>query len=38
MRIKERKEAFDCYTNSLCQHLRKCLQNSMENMKTDGGV
>ena len=29
------KEALDCYTNSPCQHLRKCMENSMENMLTD---
>ena len=29
------KEALDCSTNSPCQHLRKCLQNSMENLHTD---
>ena len=25
----------DCATNSLCQHLCKCTENSMENMHTD---
>ena len=29
------EEALDCYTNSPCQHLRKCMENSMENMHTD---
>ena len=28
-------EAFDCQTNSPCQHLKKCIKNSMENMHTD---
>ena len=28
-------EAYDCYTNSPCQHLRKCIENSMENMSAD---
>ena len=29
------KEALDHETKSLCQHLRKCIENSMENMHTD---
>ena len=29
------KEALDCYTNSPCQHLSKCMENSLENMHTD---
>ena len=29
------KEALDYETKSLCQHLRKCIENSMENMHTD---
>ena len=29
------EEALDCYTNSPCQHLSKCMENSMENMHTD---
>ena len=29
------KEAFDYETKSLCQHLRKYIENSMENMHTD---
>ena len=29
------KEALDCSTNSPCQHFRKCIGNSMENMHTD---
>ena len=29
------KEALDCYTNSPCQHLSKCMENSLENMQTD---
>ena len=29
------KEAPDCQTNSPQQHLRKCIENSMENMHTD---
>ena len=38
MRIKEispTEEALDCYTNSPCQHLSKCMENSLENMQTD---
>ena len=38
MRIKEMittKEALDCCRNSPCQCLRKCIENSMENMHTD---
>ena len=33
MRIKKlskAKEVVDCYTNSPCQHLRECMENSME--------
>ena len=29
------KEALDCQTNSPCQHLKKCIENSMENIDTD---
>ena len=29
------KEVFDWQTNSPCQHLRRCIKNSMENMHTD---
>ena len=29
------KEALDCYTNSPCQHLSKCMENSLESMHTD---
>ena len=29
------KEAPDCSTNSPCQHLRKCIENSRENIQTD---
>ena len=29
------KKALDSKTNSPCQHLSKCLENSMENMHTD---
>ena len=25
----------ECQTNSPCQHLRKCIENRMENMHTD---
>ena len=38
MRIKEispTEEALDCYTNSPCQQLSKCMENSLENMHTD---
>ena len=28
-------EAFDCLTKSPSQHLRKCIESSMENMHTD---
>ena len=41
MRIKEMlitEEPQDCLTNSPCQHFRKCIENSMENMHTDVGV
>ena len=44
MRIKEMiimhavEEALDCERNSLCQHLGKCIENSMENLYTDAGV
>ena len=31
-------EAFDRKTNSPCQYLRKFLENSLENMHTDGRV
>ena len=29
------KKALDCKTNSPCQNLRKCLENSIESMHTD---
>ena len=29
------KEALDYETKSVCQHLRKCIENNMENMHTD---
>ena len=32
------KEALDCETNSPCQNLVKCLENSMENRQTDNRV
>ena len=38
VRIKEmitNWRSFDWQTNSPCQHLRKCIKNSMENMHTD---
>ena len=38
MRIKEMItsiEALDFLSNSPCQHLRKCKENSMENIHTD---
>ena len=41
MRIKEMiitEEPLDCLTNSPCQHIRTCIENSMENMHTDVGV
>ena len=28
-------KALDCLTNSPCQHLRNCIENSVENMSTD---
>ena len=28
-------EVLDCQTNSPCQHLRKCIRNSLENMHAD---
>ena len=31
------KGALDCFTNSPCQHLKKHIENSMENMQTDVG-
>ena len=37
-RIKEMiasLEALDCLTNSPCQHIRKCVENSKDNMHTD---
>ena len=37
-RIKEMittKEALECETNSPCQHLKKCMMNSSENIHTD---
>ena len=30
--ITNTKQALDCSTNSPCQHLRKCIENSMENI------
>ena len=33
--ITNLKKAVDCYTNSLFQHLWKCIKNSTENMHTD---
>ena len=30
-----RKEALDCLTNSPYQNLRKCIENSMENVHAD---
>ena len=38
MRIKEmitREEPYDWKTNSPCQHDRKCIKKSVENMQTD---
>ena len=32
-----RKEPFDLQTNSPCQHPRKFIENSVENMHTDVG-
>ena len=32
------KEAFDCETNSSFQHLRICIENSMENKHIDHRV
>ena len=29
------KKSLDCYTNSPCLCLRKCFENSVENMHTD---
>ena len=29
------EEVLDCWTNSPCQRLWKCIENSMENMHTD---
>ena len=29
------KGALDCLTNSPCQHLKKYIKNSMENMHAD---
>ena len=34
-KLSAAKEGDDCYVNSPCQHLRKCMENSMENMHTD---
>ena len=28
-------DVLDCQTNSPCQHLRKCIRNSLENMHAD---
>ena len=35
-RIKKKinKDALDCLTNSPCQHLGDCMENSMENKQT----
>ena len=30
-----KSDSYDCWTNSPCQHLRKCIGTSMENMHTD---
>ena len=38
MRMKEWspiKESLDCQKNSPCQHLRKCIKNSMKTMHTN---
>ena len=32
------EEALNCLTNSPRQNLRKCIENTMENMNTDVGV
>ena len=32
------EEALDFERNSPCQHLGKCIENSMENLYTDAGV
>ena len=32
------KEALDCWTNSPCQYVRKCIENRTENMHRDVGV
>ena len=32
------KEALDCWTNSPCQYVRKCIENRTENMHGDVGV
>ena len=40
-RIKEMlltKEPLDCQINSPYQHLKKCIENSMENIHTDARV
>ena len=40
-RIKEMlltKEPLDCYINSPYQHLKKCIEKSMENIHTDARV
>ena len=34
-RLPSAKKVIDCYTNSSCQHLRECLENSMENIFTN---
>ena len=33
--ITKKKETLDGWKNSPCQHLRKFIENSMENMQTD---
>ena len=32
MKWSSTKEALDCYSNSPCQHIRKGIENSIENM------
>ena len=35
MKEKPQTTEDDCLANSPCQHLRKCIENSMENMHID---
>ena len=35
LKPKKAKEALYYWTNSPCQHPRKCIENSMENMHSD---